>query len=269
MVTYLYPVDGTQAWREDYSPFGVTMRNDAANDNQAGFTGHMKDSETGLNYMQARYYDPVIGRFLSVDPVTFLDNGNPGYFNRYAYTFNDPINNLDPDGRQVVVEIYARQIGNNSAANSVDDGQESNGNFGHAFTGYRDTKTGEMMITNAFPTNNNGALFSNGETLEARNSLPENSGEPGGRAFDGAQVDMTMSEIKTIVDGLVESTNSREIPYAGSSLGGQNSNNYAAGAFEVLTGRAPVNNSGLALPGLSEGIVPPVVPTPDICSSCP
>jgi len=74
MVTYLYPdhlgsasvgtkLDGTQAWREDYSPFGVTMRNDSANDNQAGFTGHMKDSETGLNYMQARYYDPVIGRF--------------------------------------------------------------------------------------------------------------------------------------------------------------------------------------------------------------
>ena len=41
-----------------------------------------------------------MGRFLSVDPVTFLDNGDPGYFNRYAYTMNDPINLIDPDGKQ-------------------------------------------------------------------------------------------------------------------------------------------------------------------------
>jgi RHS repeat-associated protein len=35
--------------------------------------------------MQQRYYDPGIGRFLSVDPVTFYDNGDPRYFNRYRY----------------------------------------------------------------------------------------------------------------------------------------------------------------------------------------
>ena len=48
--------------------------------------------------MQARYYDPNIGRFLSIDPVTFLEKGLPGQFNRYAYTWNDPINANDPDG---------------------------------------------------------------------------------------------------------------------------------------------------------------------------
>lgn len=48
--------------------------------------------------MQARYYDPVIGRFLSHDPVTFLQTANPGFFNRYAYVFNDPINGTDPTG---------------------------------------------------------------------------------------------------------------------------------------------------------------------------
>nr|WP_273072018.1 MULTISPECIES: RHS repeat-associated core domain-containing protein [Alteromonas] len=36
---------------------------------QARYTGHIKDSNTGLVYMQARYYDPVIGRFCSNDPV--------------------------------------------------------------------------------------------------------------------------------------------------------------------------------------------------------
>ena len=49
--------------------------------------------------MQARYYDPVIGRFLSVDPVGFMQTGAPQQFNRYAYTWNDPINKTDPDGR--------------------------------------------------------------------------------------------------------------------------------------------------------------------------
>ena len=53
--------------------------------------------------MQARYYDPVIGRFLSIDPVTFLDTGEPAMFNRFAYTFNDPINLTDPDGRLPII----------------------------------------------------------------------------------------------------------------------------------------------------------------------
>jgi uncharacterized protein RhaS with RHS repeats len=47
--------------------------------------------------MQARYYDPVIGRFLSIDPVGFSP-GRPDMFNRYAYAVNDPINMWDPFG---------------------------------------------------------------------------------------------------------------------------------------------------------------------------
>lgn len=85
--------------REEYSPFGITLNNAPDLNNQAGFTGHIKDAATGLNYMQARYYDPIIGRFLSVDPVDFLQTGDPRMFNRYAYVFNDPINGIDPDGK--------------------------------------------------------------------------------------------------------------------------------------------------------------------------
>ncbi|WP_427454737.1 RHS repeat-associated core domain-containing protein [Litorimonas sp. WD9-15] len=69
-----------------------------ATDDQGDYTGHIRDRKTGLTYMQARYQDPLIGRFLSIDPVTFLDTGNPNFFNRYAYTFNDPINLTDPSG---------------------------------------------------------------------------------------------------------------------------------------------------------------------------
>jgi len=83
-----------------YAPFGEEWSVNLP-DNTKGFTGHLKDNATGLNYMQARYYDPVIGRFLSIDPVTFLDTGDTRYFNRYAYVGNDPINNIDPDGRVI------------------------------------------------------------------------------------------------------------------------------------------------------------------------
>ena len=110
VITYLHPdhlgsaqsgttASGTVLWREKYTPYGESLLNPAANDNQAGFTGHIKDSDTGLINMQARFMDPSIGRFLSIDPVGFMETGQPGQFNRYAYTWNDPINRIDPDGR--------------------------------------------------------------------------------------------------------------------------------------------------------------------------
>jgi RHS repeat-associated protein len=58
----------------------------------------VQDAATGLTYMQQRYYDPLIGRFLSVDPVTALDDP-VGYFNRYVYASNNPYRFRDPDGR--------------------------------------------------------------------------------------------------------------------------------------------------------------------------
>ena len=91
---------GGKVWTERYTPFGEALLKPSANDDLGGYTGHIRDDATGLNYMQARFQDPVSGRFLSIDPVTFLQNGNPGYFNRYAYTMNDPINLIDPDGRE-------------------------------------------------------------------------------------------------------------------------------------------------------------------------
>ncbi|HRK67137.1 MAG TPA: RHS repeat-associated core domain-containing protein, partial [Hyphomonas sp.] len=90
---------GTVVWRESEQPFGEDWQSAAANDNQAGYTGHVEDAATGLTYMQARYYDPVIGRFLSIDPVGFSP-ARPDMFNRYAYAGNDPVNMIDPDGAE-------------------------------------------------------------------------------------------------------------------------------------------------------------------------
>jgi uncharacterized protein RhaS with RHS repeats len=51
--------------------------------------------------MGARHYDPLIGRFLSIDPAPFTES-NPHSFNRYAYANNNPVKFVDPDGREVV-----------------------------------------------------------------------------------------------------------------------------------------------------------------------
>jgi RHS repeat-associated protein len=101
---------GAIAWREKYTPYGTTLTNPASNNDQAGFTGHIKDSATGLTYMQARYYDPLIGRFLSIDPVGFSVR-SPGSFNRFSYTFNDPINRIDPDGEDSYL-VSRKVVGN-------------------------------------------------------------------------------------------------------------------------------------------------------------
>lgn len=82
----------------DYAPYGTQAMGVAPNG--PGYTGHVNDPDTGLVYMQARYYDPGRGGFLSVDPMGPTP-GNAYNFGRYNYASNNPINHIDPDGRQV------------------------------------------------------------------------------------------------------------------------------------------------------------------------
>lgn len=65
------------------------------------FTGHYRDASTGLVYMQRRYYDPGIGRFISIDPVA-ADAKQGRNFNRYWYANNNPYRFIDPDGNEGV-----------------------------------------------------------------------------------------------------------------------------------------------------------------------
>lgn len=85
--------------RREYEPYGAQLT--PAVQDGPGYTGHVQDAATGLVYMQQRYYDPQIGRFLSVDPVTAYDNPID-QFHRYRYANNNPYKFTDPDGRQAV-----------------------------------------------------------------------------------------------------------------------------------------------------------------------
>ena len=67
-------------------------------------TGKERDTESGNDYFDARYYSSAMGRFLSpdwsakVEPVPYAKLDNPQSLNLYAYVGNNPLSRTDPDG---------------------------------------------------------------------------------------------------------------------------------------------------------------------------
>jgi len=115
--------------RRDFLPFGeelhaglgsrnTNQKYSASDDNTAQkFTGYRRDSETGLDFAQSRYYSPMHGRFTSPDefkggpdelfdfeedasanPTFYADLTNPQSLNKYQYTYNNPYKYTDPNG---------------------------------------------------------------------------------------------------------------------------------------------------------------------------
>ncbi|WOS40851.1 RHS repeat-associated core domain-containing protein [Xanthomonas rydalmerensis] len=80
--------------RSEYEPYGSILNRPLSDD--VAYAGHIGDAITGLTYMQQRYYDPAVGRFLSSDPIGSQNGAN---FNRYWYGGNNPYRYIDPDGR--------------------------------------------------------------------------------------------------------------------------------------------------------------------------
>jgi len=81
-----------------YDAFGNLIGSTGTTPNVYRYQGEALDEETGRYYFRARYYDPVAGRFLTVDPLA--SEGEPPY----EYAAADPVNGHDPTGEQDAIE---------------------------------------------------------------------------------------------------------------------------------------------------------------------
>ncbi|MDE6767626.1 MAG: hypothetical protein K2J35_05485 [Eubacterium sp.] len=109
-VERLYNADGTLAARYAYDSWGnvisvvdvsskpITNQNAIGNVNPIGYRGYYLDSETGYYYLQSRYYNPQIGRFLNADLYCDTETGALGT-NMFAYCENNPIMRFDSGGQ--------------------------------------------------------------------------------------------------------------------------------------------------------------------------
>ncbi len=83
---------------------GGTMANTLGQDNPLRYRGYVYDQETGLYYLQSRYYNPQVGRFINADALASTGQGVLGN-NMFAYCQNNPVNYQDPTGEIAISTI--------------------------------------------------------------------------------------------------------------------------------------------------------------------
>jgi len=101
---------GTVTDTYDYDAFGNEVNHTGSTPNNYLYRGEQYDSDLGLYYLRARYYNPVTGRFLSRDP----EGGkpiDPKTLHKYLYADGEPVNGIDPTGRDDAAD-YTSIIGN-------------------------------------------------------------------------------------------------------------------------------------------------------------
>jgi RHS repeat-associated protein len=120
---------GNVTWWANYYPYGSKHEGNSPDTRPQRYTGKELDDETGLYYFGARYYNPTLARFISVDPIRIVDQNirikkrisrpisedqrkkvgqsnsineeillNPQRSNLYSYALNNPYKFVDPDG---------------------------------------------------------------------------------------------------------------------------------------------------------------------------
>jgi len=255
--------NGVTAQKRAYTPFGLDLSSSGESTNSLAYTGREQDSEGGLNYYRARYYDPDVGRFLSEDPLGFEAG-----INFYAYVGNNPLRFNDPMGLDTQVSI--------GYTNTPVPGTS------HQLVILTDTVTGQQFATRGGPSSqsilgsaSNSGLSASGGSLSAS----AGNGGSGGLGFgqinaesgiydqtfrDSPSNVYTTQNVGTFsidysnaVNNAIEFsnvTNQNSIPYFPL---GPNSNSYASTFVESLTGirPEPIVNA----PGYSLGI-----PSPDL-----
>ena len=112
--TSLVKEDGSADATYQYTDFGeTTINGDNKAENEVCYTGGIYDQSTGLYYLNARYYNPEDGRFVTEDTYRGETN-EPDTQNLYVYCVNNPVNYIDPSGHDAIVlksDFLSKNIG--------------------------------------------------------------------------------------------------------------------------------------------------------------
>ena len=150
--------DGTVIANYNYDAWGNTVSinvlydwkplRDIAEANPLRYRGYYLDSETGYYYLQSRYYDPSICRFINADEIGMaLENRDENYgYNIFVYCYNNPINNEDYSGKASYPEYlrvyyYKSRFGNKNPFGHLDFQMDG------IFYSYAKYQSGNLLIT--------------------------------------------------------------------------------------------------------------------------
>ncbi len=92
VMAYIY-----DAWGNQLSTYG-SMEPTLGRKNPLRYRGYVYDTETGLYYLNSRYYNPTWGRFINADSLVTTDTSNPKSANVFSYCENNPVNMADSSG---------------------------------------------------------------------------------------------------------------------------------------------------------------------------
>jgi RHS repeat-associated protein len=87
----------------EYDAYGNSFTKQGTTPNNYLYRGEQFDSDLSLYYLRARYYNPLTGRFMSRDPEEGKAN-DPKTLHKYLYAGGDPVNRIDPSGREDLIE---------------------------------------------------------------------------------------------------------------------------------------------------------------------
>ena len=157
---------------------GGTKATDLCVHNPLRYRGYVYDPETGLYYLQSRYYNPTLGRFLSSDIVYDTDAGLQG-FNLFLYCGNNPTNRIDASGKD--------------SKDLIDGDKEDDTYHDHSGGHSGETPPALPSTTPAGGNANAGKQIPNDawqmkEYLETHNGTPP-KGYKGGKVFNNDQRD--------------------------------------------------------------------------------
>ena len=121
-ITGILDSDGKIVVRYRYDAWGnhVVLNPDGSENESSTFIGNINpfryrgyyyDVETGLYYLKTRYYDPVVGRFITIDDVSYLAPDTINGLNLYAYCGNNPVMRVDHEGTSWWSDFWNSTIG--------------------------------------------------------------------------------------------------------------------------------------------------------------